>query len=105
MAFLISGSGKTTGIFRTLLYVQRWVLSGLPFRTDSFIDEYLEELKDLSFDFALRIAKLSEYGGTDVDTLEEEANENPEEVTLAILCALEKGTVSEIKTNNDSLAK
>jgi len=105
MAFLISGSGKTTGIFRTLLYVQRWVLSGLPFRTDSFIDEYLEELKDLSFDFALRIAKLSEYGGTDVDTLEEEANENPEEVTLAILCALEKGTVSEIKTNNDSLGK
>lgn len=105
MAFLISGSGKTTGIFRTLLYVQRWVLSGLPFRTDSFIDEYLEELKDLSFDFALRIAKLSAYGGTDVDTLEEEANENPEEVTLAILCALEKGTVSEIKTNNDSLGK
>ncbi|MBN2253038.1 MAG: hypothetical protein JW701_05025 [Kosmotogaceae bacterium] len=103
MAFIVSGSGRTTAIFRTLVYLLRWALSEFPFRIELFVDEYLEELKDLDFDFALKIAKLIEYGGTDVDTLQEEAGSDPEDVTLAIINALDKGTISELKTQDESL--
>jgi hypothetical protein len=103
MAFIVSGNGRTTAIFRTLIYLLRWTVSGFPFRIELFIDEYLEELKDLDFDFALKIAKLVEYGGTDIDTLEEEDHSDPEDVTLAIINALDKGTISELKTQDESL--
>ncbi|HDP77477.1 MAG TPA: hypothetical protein ENN47_04670 [Mesotoga infera] len=105
MAFIVSGNGRATAIFRTLIYLLRWSLSGFPFRIELFVDEYLEELKDLDFDFALKIAKLIEYGGTDIDTLQEEIRADPEDVTLAIINALDKGTISELKTRDESLDK
>ncbi|MDD2333519.1 MAG: hypothetical protein PHD38_03880 [Mesotoga sp.] len=103
MAFIVSGNGRTTAIFRTLVYLLRWALSEFPFRIELFVDEYLEELKDLDFDFALKIAKLIEYGGTDIDTLQEEARTDPEDVTLAIINALDKGTISDLKIQDESL--
>ena len=103
MSFLVSGKGKTTAIFKTLLYLERWSLSGLPFTIEAFVDEYIEEIKDLSFDFGLNIARIIEYGGSDIDTFEEEQDVDPEEAVLTIIYSLEKGTISELRTPDCSL--
>ncbi|MBN2220333.1 MAG: tetratricopeptide repeat protein [Kosmotogaceae bacterium] len=103
MSFLVSGKGKTTAIFRTLLYLERWSLSGLPFRIEAFVDEHIEEIKDLSFDFGLKIARIIEFGGPDIDTFEEEQDVSPEEVMLAIIYSFEKGTIGELRTRDHTL--
>jgi tetratricopeptide (TPR) repeat protein len=103
MAFLISGLGTTTAVFRILLHVLRWRRSGMVFNLELFLDEYLEEIRDLDFHLGLRIARLLEEGPIDIDTIVESSIEDLEGFVLSLLSALEKGTIDQLDTNDENL--
>jgi len=103
MAFLISGLGTTTAVFRILLHVLRWRRSGMAFNLELFLDEYLEEIRDLDFQLGLRITKLLEEGPIDIDTIDESGIEDIEGFVLSMLSALEKGTIDQLDTNDENL--
>jgi len=103
MAFLISGLGTTTAAFRILLHILRWRRSGMAFNLELFLDEYLEEIRDLDFQLGLRIARLLEEGPIDIDTIGESGIEDLEGFVLSLLSALEKGTIDQLDTNDENL--
>ena len=105
MGFFMSGKGVTTAVFRILLHLFMWSETGLSFSIDLFLDEYLEEIKDLDFQFGIELARLTEEGAVDIDTLEEAGLEGLDIDTfvMILLSAMEKGTIEELKIEEGSL--
>jgi len=75
----------------------------MAFNLELFLDEYLEEIRDLDFQLGLRITKLLEEGPIDIDTIDESGIEDIEGFVLSMLSALEKGTIDQLDTNDENL--
>ncbi len=75
----------------------------MAFNLELFLDEYLEEIRDLDFQLGLRIARLLEEGPIDIDSIGESGIEDLEGFVLSLLSALEKGTIDQLDTNDENL--
>lgn len=103
LPFLMSGRGFVTAAFRILLHVLVWKSAGIRFSGELFLDEYLEELRDLDWEFSTRLARFIQEGAMDIDTLEEEGTEDLEDFVLLLVSALEKGTLDELDLKGNPL--
>lgn len=93
--FIVSGSGEALAICRLLYHVYVWCMSGTPFNIGWFFDEYLDEIKDFSYQVALKLAYYAEERLMDLDTALEMEPEESLDLALKLFSLLNSGYLQE----------
>jgi tetratricopeptide (TPR) repeat protein len=102
--FIVSGKGNFTAVCRImLLIVKRLVFIGV-FDFRNFLDEIIEEIKDLSFPLASNVSKLNYQRLIDLDTALEMEPISCFKFLIKIFSILENNGYNEAIDRNDELS-